>query len=187
MATPLSSITKLRQYLKIPDRDEDPVLEQHLLSASSDVETETGRLMLLGDRSEVRNGNGQRSIFLRQYPIVSVTSLLIEGEPVSARSSANPDGYVIADAEAGELAIPAGGFPRGVANVEIVYRAGYESIPPDLEQAVLELAALRYVDRDHPGVSYKVMEGQVTDFRGGSQLAYAKAVIDRYRRPPDPG
>lgn len=188
MATsPLTTIAKVKEYLRIEDGKSDDLLAQLILSVSADSVTQTGRELARGTRSETRDGNGRSRVFLRQYPIASVSSLTVCGTPVLARSAENPSGYVITDAAAGELSLVGGVFPRGIANLEVSYVAGYDPIPEDLEQAVIELVALRFVDRDHPGISYKVMEGQVTDFRGGSQLAYARAVLERYRRPTDLG
>ena len=72
----------------------------------------------------------------------------------------------------------------GVRNIEVQYRAGYETIPADLRQAVIEHAALRYRDREWGPQTYRLVGGEVVDRRGAESgtLSYIKGVLDKYRR-----
>lgn len=84
--------------------------------------------------TEVRNGDGQRSMMLRQRPIVSVTSLMIGTTSIPARTQPGAYGFVADDTTlyldgglwAFSYGYGYGRFPRGVQNISIVYRAGFQ-------------------------------------------------------------
>ena len=55
-------------------------------------------------------------------------------------------------------------FWPGVANVNVAYVAGYATVPPELEQAVIELIAAKYRERERIGHQSKSLAGEATTF-----------------------
>ena len=55
-------------------------------------------------------------------------------------------------------------FGRGIANVELVYTAGFASVPPGVEQAVIDLVALRYRELDRIGMASQSVGGETTAY-----------------------
>src|ERR1017187_47196 len=86
---------------------------------------------------ELYDGNGRGSMLLRNWPVTSVNSLILNGITVPASpnapgtSNANPTGYWLEAAQLGtpgqmqSLNVFGYGFPRGRQNVGINYTAGY--------------------------------------------------------------
>ena len=75
-------------------------------------------------------------------------------------------------------------FTQGLGNVTIVYTAGWTlaTLPAEIGQAVIELVALRYKERERPGI-------QASGGTGGETLSFLRAssppsvqdVIEAYR------
>jgi len=86
--------------------------------------------------TEVRNGDNTRSMMLLNRPVLSVTSLTIGTTSIPARSQPGAYGYVTDGASVfidggcwGSISgygYGYGHFPRGIQNIQIVYRAGYQ-------------------------------------------------------------
>lgn len=85
----------------------------------------------LQTRTETYDGTGGFSMALRQYPIVSVTSVSVDGSPLSA-SSLSFDGRF--------LYCSTSRFTRGNGNVLVTYQAGYASVPKDIILAQIQTA-----------------------------------------------
>jgi hypothetical protein len=76
-------------------------------------------------------------------------------------------------------------FQAGFDNIKVVYNAGYSTIPFDLEQAVLDLIALKYNsrDKDRLGVKSRSIDGQSSIvFITDELLPEIKVVLDMYRK-----
>jgi hypothetical protein len=76
---------------------------------------------------------------------------------------------------------PATASRKAPGNVVWTCTAGYATTPKDLEQAVLEIIALKFRERERVGVSSKTLAGEmVSFFRNVSTDTIA--VIDNYKR-----
>lgn len=103
------------------------------------------------------NGNNSFRLFLRNYPVTGVTSLVVNGTSIAQSSAWNAAGYIFDDTSLqlrpGTITFPnvqSGIFPWGIGNVVVSYTAGYESLPYDLVQAAVEIAANTYVKGQFP-------------------------------------
>ena len=73
-------------------------------------------------------------------------------------------------------------FIKGVRNIHIVYTAGYEVIPYDLQQACMEIVGLRYKERDRIGLQSKTLAGETVSFFIKDLSPTAQAVVKQYQR-----
>jgi hypothetical protein len=64
----------------------------------------------------------------------------------------------------------------------VAYTAGYADVPPDLEQACLELASMRFKERDRIGHSSAVMAGQQVNFIIKDMPADVATILQQYRK-----
>ena len=112
-------------------------------------------------------------------PVVGVTALTIDGNPILPSPDGIAPGYVFSPSR---LALIGGGFRRGLANVLLGYQAGYAAVPPEIEQAVIELAALRYRERDRIGLVSKGLAGETTSFAQKDMPADVATALQRYRK-----
>ena len=102
--------------------------------------------------SETYNGNGKNRLFLRNQPITSVVSLIINGRVIPQSTAFNVSGWVI-DSDGKSIWLRSGGnaatfaytsdqfwfgnigFAHGVQNVALVYTAGVPTVPVSGELA----------------------------------------------------
>lgn len=114
---------------------------------------------------EYYDGNGNNRQFVRNWPIVSVTAVNVNGTPVPVSRGVTQPGYVV-DGNGKAIVIrtlgyagPAyrnaynyigGGnyfFARGTQNIEISYVAGFSFIPYDLNQVCIQTVAQTIVQQ----------------------------------------
>jgi hypothetical protein len=108
----------------------------------------------------------------------AVASLTIDGVAIPARTSPTGSGYTF---DEDFLLLCGYCFTRGPAERRAGDTAGYAATPKDLEQAVLEILALKFKERERIGVSSKTLAGEtISFFRNVS--SDTMAVIDSYRR-----
>lgn len=137
--------------------------------------------------NEWYDGTGNDKLFLRNYPIQTVTSLTISGSSIPASTGWGTVGYVI-DGSGRALAFQGSGdggyrwsrgyssypyasrgslwgFSRGTQNINVQYTAGYAATPPDLLDACVQLVAFNWRRRDWLGmkqVTQPQSEGTIT-------------------------
>ena len=124
---------------------------------------------------------------LTRWPVVTVTSVM-----ESDTTLADPDDYR-QDVERGQLIrIDGSGYPCRWASlpISVVYRAGYEIIPADLQDAALRLVTARWLARGRdpylrqesiPGV--RDVQYWVPDTPTGALPPDVRELIDGYRVP----
>lgn len=95
-------------------------------------------------------------LVLRHHPILSVSSVLVDGVEVT--------GYVI-DAESGMLFLAAGWWP-GRQHISVSYTAGYAAVPPAIVGAALDQARFQWTRHARGG--NRLGEAQRAEASGGS-------------------
>lgn len=196
----LTTLADLKQYLELSTAENDDLLERLIEAVSARFNRHTGRNLAARDYSPdpedaahdpdnaVLGGSGRAELILPQYPVISLTSLAVDGRAVPSSAGPGQPGWVL-DRAAGVLAWRGGVFPAGVGNVEVAYRAGYAAIPPDLAQAALEQAAMAFADSTAGGgrlgqSGRSLADGSVS-YSAGGLLPQVKDVLGRYlRRSP---
>ena len=152
---------------------------------------ETNPLKTTVDYDEWYDGNGNVLLFLRNWPIVSVSVVTVDGCPVTASSSPRNPGYVIGGSgrylALRYVAFPAGwmrgaysriggvcGWSRGIQNVNVQYTAGFSAIPPDVADAVTREVGLHFKRRSWIGQKSQSLSG------GAGTVVYDAAIRDQY-------
>ena len=105
----------------------DPLLQRLISSASAYIQTWLNRVFLDAHYVETRDGQGNPTMVLANGPVISITSLSIDGVNVPPRGPLTPptgipSGYTWEDRT---LKLTGYRFCRGFSNVAINYRAGY--------------------------------------------------------------
>ena len=154
----LTTLEVVKGYLGITATDQDDLLILMIMAATDFVE---GQLVGVDEMnggycnrrfksttyaSAKYNGHGFRDLFMRQYPITSITTIVIDDttEFPSGSSTLAELGFYI-DTEAYGNIINTGIWPSGdPQNIAITYVAGYSSIPSDLQLATIALVSLRW-------------------------------------------
>ncbi|MFQ5863160.1 MAG: head-tail connector protein [Candidatus Brocadiales bacterium] len=137
---PLASVANVKEYLGISGTSEDALLSRLADWATDLIHSYCGRIFPGASYDEYYDGDGTEGLLANQYPISAVTSLEVNGISKDAST------YTLYG-QLGLLKLKSGTFPKGKKNVRLQYTAGYSTIPKDLEQAAIELVALKYYDR----------------------------------------
>ena len=187
----LTSLAALKQYLAVQGDRHDALLESLIEAVSAQFEHYTGRRLAARDYSWREDdaaydpdnarldGGGRPELVLPQYPLVSLGEVVVDGAALELDR-------VALDRAAGVLTRKDGVFPRGRANLGLVYRAGYTTLPPDLSQAALEQAAARFQEsaagHGRLGISARTLADGSVSYTVSALLPQVREVLDRYRK-----
>lgn len=113
----------------------DALLARLVSSVSLFAKSYLQRDLKPANYTEVRNGGDTRQMFVRNRPIISVSSLTIYTTVIAARTTVGGAGYAFDDSSiyldaCGGYGNGYSQFPRGVQNISIAYRAGLQTSDP---------------------------------------------------------
>jgi hypothetical protein len=191
----LATLEAVRAFLRgsvpVPLEDE-PVVATLITAVSEMFVSATSCEVLTASRTDTFDGTGAAERWLAHYPVVSVESVDVDGEPVSERAAIGEDGWVLSDADGGKLELVGSCFTRGVKNCVVVYTAGYGATPPaDVAQAIVDQVAYLYKMKDRIGITNEsTQSGGAVTYLGGWTAQQGKdgltplfaATVARYRR-----
>lgn len=143
----LCTLSDVKEWLGLKTQDADPVLSRLITAVSAYIESWLSRPIATLTTTETYNGNGGTAMQLRGYPIQSVTSITVDGQPCTLFHF--DDANLIRD--------DAGFFNRGQANVIVTYTAGFAVIPEEISQCAIEMVALRFKERDRIGITTQAL------------------------------
>ena len=139
----LTSLANVRAWLGSQQNvnADDPLLQRLIIEASQTILDYLQRADLgYTETTDIVSGRGERKLHLRNWPVIDVTALSIDGVTVSESTSATTSGFFLEPAN-GSVAgrpqaiglrgfaqvlpnrVPA--FPPGVGNIEVSYAYGY--------------------------------------------------------------
>jgi hypothetical protein len=168
----LTTRAKLKAHIGIPaaNTTKDALLDTIIEGVSGFIETTTNRVFDITEYTEVLDGTPLDEIFLKQYPLIDVLSLFVNGTEIDLDAEEEAETVVI-DNETGSV-YREGGFGSGRKAVRVTYTAGYvlpeeaesgvdvsesgvvgEDLPAALEGAAIRLSARVYERRTAEGVS----------------------------------
>ncbi len=182
---PITTVSDCKAFRKIEaeNTDHDEGLERLITAVQQWLEQECRRTFDQASVTEYFHGHDWRDcIMVSRPPIVSITNLWDDlarayTTPISASQ------YVIEDAEAGIVRLDGLTFQKGLRNIKITYLGGYQVMPPDLEQAAIEMIWAAYAkgDQNLIGVrSRSIADGSV-QFVNLSWPLDLDAIISKYR------
>lgn len=153
MAYTEKDLTSFKEYVKmtqwICDVDSDDQIMTYVKSALSYIKKMTGIQLLVDTITELIDGAGQRQIFLKSSPVISITTLKYNWwtQATPDRITYDTDDYIL-DKKNWVVIIPAWVY-RWFQNIECIYVAWYwfNLIPTDYEdlKAVVALMVKNYM------------------------------------------
>lgn len=169
----LTTLADLKAWLGISNTTDDAQLGR-LITAASDfiVQYCSRTFVTTAVTGRKYHGNGNRTLVLRNWPIVSIELLQIDGITIDPslysfydRAIYLDDGYV---------------FTQGIANITVNYTAGYATVPFGLAQACIELCSLKYRTRERIGHESKSIGGETVTFTVRDLHPEVKKALDQY-------
>lgn len=183
----LSSAANVKTYLDISVTTWDTLLATLVTSCSVWIENYCGGLRFKNSGVDVTeyhdgdpNGEGKQIIFVRNTPIISVTSVSYATGALDSPTWEvyDPEFYYVRNDRSGEIFFDS--LPIGRQNIRVIYQGGYSSIPEDLSLACMQLVA-RVFNR-------RKSEGVLNESVGGASVSWDKELsvdlrktLNRYR------
>ena len=184
-ANDLTTLANVKQWLKVTTTNDDTLLSSLITAASQYIQTYCDRDFVQQEYTEVRSGKGTRSMQFANHPVSSVQkvmlgSLLIPPAPSVGDPNWPGVGYTFTPTL---ITLRGYLFWADVANVELVYTAGYATIPADLVQAANELVGLRYRQRDHIGLTGSTgVDGQHIGYDDSALTPSLATLLSQYKK-----
>jgi len=123
----------------LPDaQDTQQLFYERLINAASPQANRiAGRRLKAVDYTEILDGTGDDSIVLPEYPANAITSLYIDTARAFGAATEVTDYLLYSDVA--QIVLPSRTFPDSPQCVKVLYNAGLNPVPEDLEIAVLEV------------------------------------------------
>lgn len=202
----LTTLEAVEQLIQVNDGDE-LVVKAMVTGLSQAIRARCGRTILntVSTVTETKAGSGSATLYLKEGPIRSVTSLTVLGVALSASPDNVGPGYSFSDwslvllpgttfGTTFRLSCP-GIFPRIPKAVQVTYTAGYDTTtdpagdalyngaPYDLGAAVTAYVAQEYKRRDWVDQANKtIATGETLAFRSWEMPPWIARVLDTYSR-----
>jgi hypothetical protein len=175
----LTTLENVKNTAQVTDTTADVVLQRLISAFSQWFLTQVNRGALIeASYTEQRNGSGGDSITTLQYPIMAVTSLTVGGVSISPSDGMIP-GYIFDDFT---IWLNCSRFCRGRGNIQIVYTAGYATVPLDIEQAIIDQVLFTWKREKRLGTMTESNQGLMTTSYSQRDLAPGvQMVINAYR------
>lgn len=173
----------LKQALNIDNTTSDDLLFEVLKRADQEAKTYCNRIFEVANYTEYYDGQGTNLIFLRQFPVVSITSIHDDiGREYTSGYLLDDEDYTF-DEKSGAVTLDYYNFMKGKKNVKVIYRAGYgtgtgeTNVPEDLKNAIIDLAISDFLTKQG---SINSVSGQPMEFSSKTKGAYE--ILDKYRK-----
>ena len=172
----LTTLSNIKTELEITSTDYDDILSQLIDNVSQTIATITDRVLEASYLDEYYDGNGSRELLLNEYPINSITSIIVSDTALTSNDYEyySESGLVILDNAVSE----------GYRKIRVQYNAGYTSIPDDLEFLARRLVIEAFKAKDNPGIkSERVGNWSVTFSKSllFDNPMYSN-ILDKYKR-----
>ncbi len=174
----LTTLAALKAYLGVTHDNDNDLLETLIGSESVFIESWLGRKYGTSGYTDIFSGNGGSEHLFWNYPVTAVTNLTIDGKTVDEAETIQDTGYMVYDSR---LLLFGHVFSWGKNNCRADYNAG-EDVPADVRQACIELAAIRYKNRDRIGLKSKGLAGETITYDRRAIPDEIKAMLQPHRK-----
>lgn len=157
----LTSLENAKQQNQIPPAEpgQDDILTRFINEASQALENRTSRKLKERTYTEYHDGRNNNRLITLQWPVNSIAELWVDssGEFTDVTKKLDPTDYYIDQQKEGIVLRGACGgfFSKGIRNIQVIYDAGYDPVPADLEGACLWMVEFLYDMRSDERVGHQ--------------------------------
>lgn len=194
-AIDLCILSDVKAWLDITGSTDDDVLQSLITNVSQRILQNLNRQTLaLSTYAEHYDGTDTPQLALRNFPIVSVSSLVVSNRTIAASPDGVQSGYTFdqyalkligystAPGQQGFASTP-GFFTRGFQNVAVTYQAGYVKTPFDIAEAARQWVAFLYRQRKWIGQTSKHLStGETVSFSQKEMPDFVLGTLRNYKR-----
>jgi len=150
-----------------------------ITAVSGWIRSVTNRDFSLTSYTRRFDGQNSQRLVLPQYPIVSVESVAVGRQAITAQAAPEQPGYFF---DEDSIILDSYRFDRGFGNVSIAWTAGYSQIPADLAQAANELVGLRMKQKENQGWTSKSLAGETVSLDVRDMPSSVRTTLKQYSR-----
>jgi hypothetical protein len=153
----LTTLAAVKAYLKTVSTSDEDSVQAAITAASRFIVEIVDRPIKAATSTRTVSGTGGTMVYLPNTPVISVTSVTVDGAAIPAATPGGSDlGWVLDR----QLVVLRGyTFTKGTQNVRVVYESGYTAVPQHIEHVTKKLVGLWYKERDRLGQASKSQEG----------------------------
>lgn len=150
-ANALVSLARTKAELDISSTDFDDQISQYINIVSDHIELECNRIFREQTYTHQITGNGTKYLPLKQFPVTALTSVKVDSDWTFAASSALNTSTQVGLSD--EVFLVRKGrchnvWPKDESlSIQVVYTAGYSTIPDGIQGAAIEYVRLLYLSQ----------------------------------------
>jgi len=173
------------EYLGITPAVNSDVMRRLINAVTALIEKTLRREFKQRTYTETYDGSGGGSLFLKHFPIISVTSVERLDEDGTTADTLTTSDYWSVDAIGEIRAKTAVAFWKADQNYKVVYSAGFATIPDDVAQVALQLIARAYRDRDkkREDVQSVTLDRETTRYTKADRIKTIREELGHYYIP----
>lgn len=180
-AIALTTVSGVKQFGEFPDSTSDDALLEELINRVSALcESYTDGVFVEREFTEYHDG-GSVNLFTNYYPITSVTSIWYDSDWAWADTTliSGTDYRIVDDNRILFKTNAPAAYPQGT---KITYRAGYATVPEEVEQACIEEVLHRYRGKKQLDVTSRTLDDGTSEYTPRTLLPQVKEALHRYIR-----
>jgi hypothetical protein len=193
-AIDLCAVEDAKAWLDITGDKDDDLLQSLVTNVSQRILNNLNRpTLVVSTYAERYDGSDTPQQALRNFPIVSVSSLSVNGKAVVQSPDGVLPGFTFDQYALKLVDTPifpsfpgsAGGafFCRGFQNIAVTYQAGYSAIPFDIVEAARQWVAYLYRQRSRIGQTSKHLStGETVSFSQKEMPDFVAQTLQQYKR-----
>jgi hypothetical protein len=177
----LTTIDRVKAFADVRNDASDALLTDLVTGASAYVKQWLARSLHQAVYTMWFDGTGGDVMFLPEWPVVSVSTVSIDERVIQPASGPKETGYRW---DKYSVWLNNDRWSRGRGNCLIGWTAGYtdQTMPRDIVEAVTELVALVYRDRDRLGLVSKSMSGETTSYMQSAMTRRIESMLRPHRK-----
>lgn len=185
----LTTLAAVKEFMGITNTSDDALINSLNTRVSAFVESFCNRTFLSATHIEFHDGRPDQAeqVLLDNFPVISITTVHDDLNHIYGADSLIPAASIIVHDDTGVLRRADGiFFTEGFKNIRIEYVAGFTATPPDLEQAVIEIIAVKVRNRGKGAEKSEKLGRWSVTYRdaGGGELnmtAETASTLNRYK------
>jgi hypothetical protein len=175
----LTTIENVKGYLSISSATDDALFDRLIDSASGYIQTWLNRSFAVATYTDTFNGTGHSTYMVSNFPINTITSVIVDTVSIPLATSTLASGYSFAPRK---IVLRGYAFNTGLLNCSVTYTAGFATVPPEIGQACIEMVANRYREKDRIGLISKGLSGESIAFSQKDFPDSTRTILNSYKK-----
>jgi hypothetical protein len=120
-----TTLDNAKAWLNLTTETDDDLISRLIVSATGYIKGWINREIELTAYSETYGGTGSTRLNVANYPILSVQSVTIDGQPIPAKPGPTLPGFTF---DFSQIILDGYRFRLGIDNVQVFYKAGFQTV-----------------------------------------------------------